>query len=213
MNLTVFIIGQAPRPDLLAEIAAAAPGLAVDLHGALDGLSRAEWEAFRPQDGADTLFTVMPSGEGITVSKTMVTQRLRARLAATPGPVLLACTGAFKELPERADLVQPSAVLNALAEALLPAGRLGLVVPLAEQIPTLRAARERPGLEVAAIAHRPFTDPAPAVAALAPFRPDLILLDCISYRRSDKAAFAALGCPVLLAISVAARATAALLPE
>jgi hypothetical protein len=118
MNLTVFTIGQAPRPDLLAEIAAAAPGLAVDLHGALDGLSRAEWEAFRPQDGADTLFTVMPSGEGITVSKTMVTQRLRARLAATPGPVLLACTGAFKGLPERADLVQPSAVLNALAEAL-----------------------------------------------------------------------------------------------
>ena len=99
------------------------------------------------------------------------------------------------------------------AKALLPRGRLGLVVPLPEQIPALSAARQRPGLEVATVAHRPFTDPAPAVAALAAFRPELILLDCISYARADKAAFAALGCPVLLAVSVAARATAALLPE
>jgi protein AroM len=213
MTLTVLTIGQAPRPDLLAEIAAAVPGLAVDLHGALDGLARGEIALLAPRDDADTLFTGLPSGEGITVSKAAVTQRLRARLAATPGAVLLACTGAFKDLPARPDLVQPSAVLSALAAALLPQGRLGLVVPLAEQIPTLAKARQRPGLGVFPVAHRPFTDPAAAVAALAAQRPDLILLDCISYTRADKAAFAALGCPVLLAIAVAARATACLLPE
>ena len=135
--LPVFVIGQAPRPDLEAEIAAAAPGLPITLRGALDGLSRAEITAIAPQDGADTLFTMLPSGEGVAISKAAVTLRMRAMLAETQGAVLLACTGSFKGLPERPDLVQPSAVLNGMAEALLPRGRLGLFVPLPEQAAAL----------------------------------------------------------------------------
>ena len=78
--LPVFVIGQAPRPDLEAEIAAAAPGLRIALRGALDGLTRAEIAAIAPRDGADTLFTMLPSGEGVAISKAAVTQRLRAML-------------------------------------------------------------------------------------------------------------------------------------
>jgi protein AroM len=215
--LDVLTIGQAPRPDLEAEIAAAVPGLAVRLEGALDGLGRAELAALAPRDGADTLFTLLPSGEGITVSKAAVTERLGTRLGAIRGPVLLACTGAFAGLAERVDLVQPSAVLNALAEALLPKGRLGLAVPFPEQIPGLSRARVRPGLSVSAVALRPASDDAArraAAATLAAERPDLVLLDCISYSRADKAAFAAvLACPVLLSVAVAARAAASLLSE
>lgn len=216
-TLRVITIGQSPRPDLEAEIAAAVPGLRVVLEGALDGLGRAELAACAPRDGADALFTRLPDGEGIAVSKAVVTERLRQRLGAPRGPVLLACTGRFDGLPARADLVQPSAVLNALAAALLPQGRLGLVVPFAEQIPALAAARARPGLEVSAVALRPASDDAARRAAareLARFAPDLVLLDCISYNRAERAAFAAaLACPVLLAIAVAARAAACLLPE
>jgi protein AroM len=215
--LRVITIGQSPRPDLEAEIAAAMPGLRVALEGALDGLPRAALDDLAPRDGADTLFTMLPSGEGIAVSKAAVTERLRARLAALRGPVLLACTGAFAGLPERVDLVQPSAVLNALAEALLPRGRLGLAVPFAAQIPTLAGKRARPGIETVAVALRPGGDDAARQAAareLAAARPDLVLLDCISYTRADAAAFrAALDCPVLLSVAVAARAAASLLPE
>jgi protein AroM len=216
-ELRVITIGQSPRPDLEAEIARAVPGLRVRLEGALDGLSRAEIDGLRPRNDADTLFTMLPSGEGVAVSKAAVTERLRARLAAIDVPVLLACTGAFAGLPERVDLVQPSSVLNALAEAMLPNGRLGLAVPFAEQIATLGAKRRRPGLEVSAVALRPGSDEAARRAAaeeLAATKPDLVLLDCISYSRADKAAFAAvLPCPVLLSIAVAARAAASLLPE
>lgn len=216
-TLRVLTIGQSPRPDLEAEIAAAVPGLRVALEGALDGLGRAELAACAPRGAADTLFTLLPSGEGIAVSKAAVTERLRQRLAALRGPVLLACTGRFAGLPARVDLVQPSAVLDALAAALLPRGRLGLALPFAEQIPGLGAARARPGLEVAAVALRPGSDRAARRAAareLARFAPDLVLLDCISCNRADRAVFAAeLGCPVLLSIAVAARAAACLLPE
>jgi protein AroM len=215
--LRVLTIGQSPRPDLEAEIAAAVPGLRITLEGALDGMSRAEVGQTSPRDGADTLFTLLPSGEGVAVSKAAVTERLRAKLATIEGPVLLACTGAFAGLPERVDLVQPSAVLNALAEAMLPRGRLGLAVPFAEQIPALGAKRQRPGLEVVAVALKPASDAATrraAAATLAASKPDLVLLDCISYSRADKAAFAAvLPCPVLLSVAVAARAAASLLPE
>jgi protein AroM len=215
--LRVITIGQSPRPDLEAEIAAAVPGLRVTLEGALDGLTRAELAALAPREGGDTLFTMLPSGEGISVSKVEVTQRLRAKLATIQGPVLLACTGAFAGLPERVDLVQPSAVLNALAEAMLPRGRLGIAVPFPEQIPGLSAKRTRPGLEVRAVALRPGSDDGAREAAardLAAERPDLVLLDCVSYSRADKQAFTrVLDCPVLLSVAVAARAAACLLPE
>lgn len=215
--LKVLCIGQSPRPDLAAEIEAAVPGLPLDLRGALDGLSRAGLDRLAPRDGADTLYTTLPSGEGITVSKAAVTTRMRALVEAARGPTLLACTGAFKGLPECPGLVQPSAVLNALAEALLPRGRLGILVPLPEQIPELRAARERPGLDVIGMALRPQGDDAArarVAAEMAAARPDLVLLDCISYTRADKAAFTrALECPVLLASSIAARVAAAMLDE
>jgi protein AroM len=215
--LQVLTIGQSPRPDLEAEIAAAVPGLTVALRGALDGMTREELRAIAPRGGADTLFTVLPSGEAVTVSKAEVTARVRAALEVLRGPVLLACTGAFAGLPARPDLVQPSAVLTALAEALLPCGRLGLFVPLPEQAATLGAARARAGLEVQAVALQPHLDDAAREAAareMAGFAPDLVLLDCMSYTRQDKAVLGAvLSCPILLAISVAAHAVAALLPE
>lgn len=215
--LPVFVIGQTPRLDLEAEIAAAAPGLKIAMRGALDGLSRAEIADIRPRDGHDTLFTMLPSGEGVAISKAAVTARMRGMLEETQGPVLLACTGTFKGVPERPDLIQPSAVLNGMAEALLPQGRLGLFVPLAEQAAGLGESRARSGLSITVVALRPYADAATREAAMAEMaaqKPDLVLLDCISYTRRDKAAaVAALSCPVLLSAAVAARAVASLLPE
>lgn len=215
--LPVFIIGQSPRHDLADEIAAAVPGLQIMMRGSLDGLSRAEVAACLPSDGADTMFTVLPSGECITISKRIVTQRMRGLLESVTGAALLACTGAFEGLPERPDLVQPSAVLNGLAQALLPRGRLGLFVPLPEQTEGLRAKRARDGLSIAVVPLRPHGDDAArevAMRRMAAEAPDLVLLDCISYTRRDKAAAVAmLSCPVLLAVAVAARAAASMLPE
>lgn len=215
--MRVFVIGQSPRPEIEAEIAAAVPGLPIQLEGALDGLTRAEIAAqAAPRDDADSLFTALPSGELVTISKHAVTGRLASRLAED-GPALLCCTGAFKGLPRRADIVQPSGVLNGLAASLLPAGKLGLFVPLAEQVTVLAAERTRPGLQAVAITLRPISDAATidaAAAAMAAERPDLVIMDCMSYTRADKARVErTLRCPVLLSIAVAARAAASLVPE
>jgi protein AroM len=53
-----------------------------------------------------------------------------------------------------------------------------------------------------------------AAAEMAALAPDLLLLDCMSYTRADKARIARqVACPILLSIAVAARAAASLLPE
>jgi protein AroM len=213
--LPVFIIGQTPRPDLESEIHAAAPGLRVELRGALDGLSREEVGRLRPREDADALFTILPGGETVTISKAAVTDRLCGMLPDSPA--LLACTGAFKGLPEPNRVIQPSRVLNALAGALLPRGRLGLFVPLPEQVATLSAARRRDAVEVRAVVLRPGSNDAArdaAAAAMADFAPDLAVLDCISYRGADKARIAQrLSCPILLSIAVASRVAASLMAE
>jgi len=166
-TLLVFVIGQSPRPEVEAQIASAAPGVTVRLEGALDGMTREQIETeAAPRDDADTLFTVLPSGETTTISKAVVTARLATRLGDSL-PALLCCTGAFKGLPQRATIVQPSAVLNGLAASLLPAGTLGLFVPLPEQVETLGEMRARPGLRTVAVPLRPLSDAAAIDAAAA----------------------------------------------
>ncbi|MBE9607580.1 AroM family protein [Acetobacteraceae bacterium H6797] len=216
--MRVFVIGQSPRPELEAEIEAAVPGLNYTLQGALDGMTREEIARdAAPRSDADTLFTVLPSGESTTISKAVVTERLKAMLEAQPGAALLCCTGAFKGLPERADLVKPADVLNGLAESLLPKGKLGVFVPLPEQVETLGAKRAREGLEVVVHPLRPLSsaeEVRAAAKAMAAEKPDLVLLDCMSYTAADKAIIGReLASPILLSIAVAARTAANLLPE
>lgn len=214
-SLPVFVIGQAPRPAVEAEIRAAAPGLRVALRGALDGLSRPEIARLSPRNDADALFTILPDGDEVIISKHVVAERLATMLP--DGLALLCCTGAFTGLPARGTLMQPSAVLNALTRAILPAGRLGLFVPLSEQKETLQASRRREGVAMHAVALRPGSDDAArdrAAAEMADFRPELVVLDCMSYTRADKARIGArLSCPILLSIAVAARVAASLMPE
>jgi len=215
--LRIFAIGQSPRPDIEAEIMAAAPGLTLWLQGALDGWTREQIAAIPPEYDADALFSILPSGEKVVISKKAVTKRFAEMLDGAAGPTLVACTGFFSGLPDRADLVFPSAVLNGLAESLLRRGRLGIFIPLAQQAETLAKERARPGVEVVSVVLTPGSDDAARRAAavrMAALKPDLAILDCFSYTRADKrAAEAELSCPVLLSVAVSARAAASLLPE
>ena len=209
--IQAFIIGQSPRPAILAELCAAAPGAAFTVTGALDGLTRAEIDRLTPTSDADALFTVLPGGDTVTLSKQAVARHLRPRLP-THGTALLCCTGTFAGVPASPRIIQPSAVLGALAHALLPAGTLGLFVPIAEQVEPLAAERARPGVRAVAVTLRPGSDPGAidvAARQMAAHAPGLVIMDCISYTGAERALVAAhLPCPVLLSIAVAAQVAA-----
>jgi protein AroM len=100
-------------------------------------------------------------------------------------------------------------VLNAFAGALLPAGRLGILIPLPEQARKLTAKWARPGIEV-------FSEPlipsasereiAAATERLAAHRPDLVAMDCMGYGPAAKAIVKQVcRVPTLLAITAAGR--------
>ena len=213
-TLGIATIGQAPRQDIAALFAAQVPtATRVVLRGCLDGLSDEDIAKRPPQDGGDTLYTRLRGDRDVTLSKQHVIERAAetlARLRADGADALVfACTGAFPPIPGDAGVLFPSRILHGLVHGLLPCGRLGLLVPLPEQMEKLKAKWQRHDLEVTAEALRPSADAAAARGAaerLQASRPDLVAMDCMSYTPETKAAVkAVVGVPTLLAITATGR--------
>jgi protein AroM len=213
-TLSVATIGQAPRDDISALFAAEAPaGTRVVLRGCLDGLSEQEIAGRAPIDGDDTLYTLLKGERDIKISKQAVAARAGETIAALrrdgAAVIVFACTGEFPPFPGDVGVVFPSRVLNALANALLPAGRLGILIPLPEQARKLTAKWARPGLEVVAeplIPSAPEGEIAAAAELLAARRPDLVAMDCMGYAPATKAIVKRVcRVPTLLAITAAER--------
>ena len=213
-TLGIVTIGQAPRDDIAALFAQHAPeGTKVILRGALDGLSDDELARVRPLNGGDTLYSKLRGGRDVRISKQAVIERspmALQRLRDDGCDVLVyACTGEFPPMEGDENVLFPSRVLNGMATGLLPRGRLGLLIPLAEQAEKLSAKWARPGLEVFAEALAPSADAREADAAarrLAARKPDLVAMDCMSYTPATKEQVKpALGVPALLAITATGR--------
>lgn len=213
-TLGIAVIGQAPRPDIAALFAAQAPaGTRIVLRGCLDGLTDAEVDALPPSDGADALYTRLPSGCDAKISKKAVIARAPetlSRLRADGADALVFnCTGEFPAMAGDAGVLFPSRVLAGLAAGLLPKGRLALLVPLPEQAEKLKDKWQRPGVELVAEALVPSGDDAAAEAAAARLkahRPDLVAMDCMSYTpRTKDVVKRVLGVPTLLAITATGR--------
>ena len=214
-TLGIITIGQAPRDDIASLFATHAPaGTKVILRGALDGLSDAEVDTLKPENGADTLYTRLRGGRDVKISKKAVIARSPAafaKLRADGCDVLVyACTGDFPPLAGDEGVVFPSRVLNGLATGLLPRGRLGLLIPL-------RRAGRQAHFEMGAAGSRGRgrspgaqcrrrTRPGQAARRLAAHKPDLVAMDCMSYTPTTKEwVKGPLGVPALLAITATGR--------
>jgi protein AroM len=210
-RIGVIVIGQSPRPSVVNEIASVlSPGLTIDLRGALDGMTRAEVDTIAPRDGHDALFTLLPNGDGVTLSKKAVEARAAIQIEkfANEGVkvVMLACTGKFPNLAPEGLVILPSAVLHNMVEAVLPKGRLGVFSPLPEQTALIAGKWQRTNIEVAGVTMRPGSDADAvdeAARKMAALAPDLVVM---GYTRANKARVRlAYGGPVILAIATAAR--------
>jgi protein AroM len=213
-RMGVVVIGQSPRPSVANEIAAVlSPGLEIDLRGALDGMTRAEIDAIPPSDGYDALFTLLPNGDSVTISKRAVEARAAIQIEkfASEGVkvALLACTGKFPNLAPDGLVILPSAVLHNMVEAVLPRGRLGVFSPLPEQTALIARKWERANVEIVGVTMRPGSDAAAvdeAARKMSALAPDLIVMDCMSYTSADKARLRlTYGGPIILAIAATVR--------
>jgi protein AroM len=216
-TLRVLVTGQSPRPDVEAQVALEAPGVECDLAGVLDGMSRADIKGSTQRcSDADILPARLASGEITPVARGLVADRLSASLQ-TRRPTLLWSTASFLTLPRYDDVVRPADLLTAMIDVLLPAGTLGLIVPNRQQLEGKIKERTRPGVRVVATTVAPQSDNAAiddAAYRLLLEKPDLVLLDCMSYTRSELARVSAiLPCLVVLPAAAAVRAAAALFSE
>jgi protein AroM len=213
-RMGVVVIGQSPRPSVVNEIAAVlSPGLQIDLRGALDGMTRAEIDAIPPSDGQDALFTLLPNGDSVTISKKAVEARAAIQIEKFAGEgvkvAMLACTGKFPNLAPEGLVILPSAVLHNVVAAVLPKGRLGVFSPLPEQTALIARKWERANVEVVGVTMRPGSGAEAvdeAARKMSALSPDLVVMDCMSYTSADKKRVRlSYDGPVILAIAAAAR--------
>jgi protein AroM len=217
----VALIGRSPRPDIAEAWRAAAPdGTRFLFRGCLDGLDDDAIAAMAPKDDADVLYTRLPDGRDVRISRAAVCERtpetLRALRKDGAAVVAMNCTGAFPPIEGDEGVIFPSRLLAHVAEALVPRGRVAIVVPDERQRGELEAKWRRPGVAVtsAALAPHAPTETATDVArALAASRPDLVALDCMSYRPELRAVFSReTGAPTLVGIALASAIVGALIP-
>jgi protein AroM len=228
MKTTVgmITIGQAPRVDVVPEMAELmGPGVQIVERGALDGLTRAEIDTLAPGPGDGILVTRLADGSSVFVAKRHVTSRVQERIEELErldvAFTVLLCTGAFRTLRATRPLVEPDKVLRGVLRGIVIRGRLGILTPSARHVTQTEARWCNYGFDPVVVPLSPYgerdacTYGEPTVeGAVAAFRAggaDLVLMDCIGFRRATRERIrAALGVPVILANRLVARLVAEL---
>lgn len=191
-KLGVITIGQAPRSDvgpiLQRYIGAKAELIQV---GVLDGRTKGEIESsLNPGPNEYVLTSRLITGESVIISREKIAPILQEKIYSLEDAgckqILLLCTGVFPGLKSRqALLIEPDQIIPPTVAAIVKNRKLGVLVPLAEQLDFLSEKWEKVGLSpVFAVAspYQSYKDSLQKAAkGLKRQNVDLILLDCMGY--------------------------------
>lgn len=215
-RLGTLTIGQAPRPDIVPILDAHLDASMARVHaGVLDGLTRAEIEErFAPRPKEPRLVTRLLDGSSVVLDRAATEAAAQGRLDALEvqgcTTILLLCTGHFERLTtQTARLLEPDRFLPAAVAALTAGAKLGIIVPIAEQIDS--EAIKWSGLDPAPLyaAASPYqADPGPVADAAADLRQrgaDILLMDCMGFVERHRSAASVAGVPVILSNSLMAK--------
>lgn len=221
-SLVTLTIGQSPRSDILPLLEAHLPAEQVAHAGLLDDLTLAEVEQlYAPASGEKVLVSRLLGGEQVRLSATKVEQGLQRSISQLEqqgyGTILLLCTGAFGTLKtESALLLEPDRIIPPLVNAIVQQHKVGIVVPVAEQIAE-QASKWRnlataPCFAVASPYLAQQSDLIEAGLSLQEQGADVVVLDCIGYHQKHRDFLQKmLGIPVLLSNVLVAKLAAELI--
>ena len=210
-------VGQAPREDVVPDmLAILGPDVRVLQRGALDGLSHDEVREHRPATADQVLVSRLRDGTEVEVDKGFVIPRVRQCIQSLEDGVeviLLLCTAPFRDFESKRPLLLPGLILEQLVTGLRP-HRLGVLTPSPRQVEPQRDRWKAIVGDLAVEAASPYAGAdgiRHAATRLAQSGVDLVVMDCIGYTRSMKAAVRDItNCPVMLAASTLARVAAEL---
>lgn len=218
--LGLVTIGQSPREDIVQSMFVHGTVPRLLQLGALDGLSPAEIAALSPQPGEHPLVTRLADGTEVVVAKERLTDVMNAaierveRLGASIVCVL--CTGEFAGLESRQRIVYPDRVLAGVVDAMLPDGKLGVIMPHEGQRQSMVRKWGRPARSVELRVASPYQASGSfecAASELTSMGCEMVVLDCMGYSKTMQAqAQSAIKIPVLLANGVVGAVLAAAVP-
>ena len=222
--LGIVTIGQTPRPDLAGAFGAEAPGAEVRVAGALDGIHPDDLAALQQPAASGSgdldypLLVRLASGAHIEIPLDRLVPRVTAaaRGLAADGAALIvvACAGAFPDVPCPVPVLLPGRIVPAVAGALSRTRRVGIVTPNRAQLPHAEAKWRADGFEPRVAWASPSRDDEMARAAgeLRGADLDLIVIDCMGHADAARRAMAQwTGRLVIAAQSVVAKVAGALI--
>jgi protein AroM len=218
--LGVVTIGQSPRDDVMPQIVPFLPG-DVDIRqaGALDGLGSDKLAELAPAPDGYELLTRLRDGSAIAVGREKIVSLVQARIDQLERDgadlILLMCTGEFPALRSDVLLVEPDRLLVGVVDGLRPR-RMGVFVPLPSQAEAIDDKWEAVEAEKVYVSASPYGEPDETTRAADGLQErslvDLVVMDCMGYTDAHQRLVAkAVGKPVILAASLAARVVGELL--
>jgi protein AroM len=218
--LGVVTIGQSPRDDVMPQIMPFLPGyVEIRQAGALDGLGSDELAELAPAPDGYELLTRLRDGSAITVGREQIVSLVQARIDQLEGEgaalILLMCTGEFPTLRSDVLLVEPDRLLVGVVDGLRPQ-RMAVFVPLPSQAEATDEKWEAVEAEKVYVAGSPYGEPDEIARAADELQErssvDLVVMDCMGYTDAHRRLVVkAMGKPVILAASLAARVVGELL--
>ena len=220
-QLGLVTIGQAPRSDLVPEIAPLLKGAELVERGVLDDCTAAEIVQMQRERKGQALATRLRDGSGVVIGEADVVPRLMGKMVELEqegvDAIALLCTGSFPDVPVKIPLLKAEPLLGQFVKA-VGIGPIGVLTPDEAQRPFQQVRWEKLLCEPVKIAvANPYLSGAvdcvgKAAKELSEQGVQMIVLDCLGYSGAmrDKARAEA-GLPTALARTVLARAAAEVL--
>lgn len=193
--LAALTIGQTPRVDITGDVI---PLLLEDVelreYGALDNYTLEEiTERFAPEEGDEVLVSRMRDGRQARFAEKYVTPLIQEKIyqAEQEGAdaIILFCTGVFPHFEHHVIFLEPQQLFHSVVEKLADGRKIGLLVPMPDQIEQAYQYWGESGVAVSVTSASPYLEFEKIRQAAAFFKgQDLafICTDCMGYSAEMK---------------------------
>ena len=206
--LAAITIGQAPRTDITADILPLLPEyVMLREYGALDDFTAEEVEArVTFPEGDEVLVSRMRDGRQVKFTEGFITplvqEKIRQAEDEGADAIVLFCTGVFPRFEHRVLLLEPQPLLHSVAQKLADGKKVGLIVPMPDQVAQARRFWNESGVDVSVTSASPylaFEKVREAASFLKGQDLGFICTDCMGYSMEMKHAIEEeTGLPVIL---------------
>lgn len=206
----LLTLGTSPREDLENVVKPIIPEGKFVLKGALDNLTKSEIQSLCKKPGTYPLFVRTQYGS-FTIQREallpLLTKKAQEMAATGVKFIILLCSGDFQPFPTTIPTMIPARVLEGAAKSISKNGAIGVVVPVAEQIPAAEERWRNAGFKPILIDANPTTVRVEEIVK--GFEGEIIeqiVLDCIGYSPSlQEDIHQKTGKPVWLPLTISAR--------